>query len=346
MEINHNYINIPEEEYKINLDNNETYIDIDKNVLMKVKSALMNVQFNKYPDCKLDEVKRLYAKYAGCDAENIIIGNGSIEALELAISSEIIYGKKALTFDPDFEMYDFFVSRFGGEIKKYKLNCEKEIDIDNLIKYANDENIDLIIISNPNDPLGTLIKKNNLIKLLEQCSDTTVIIDEAYYEFCGESMIKYINQYKNLIITRTLSKAWGLAGLRMGFLITNKENIGKLLEYKIPYTVDSYSMEIAKILLKYPNEIMANAKNIINQREEVFKGLKDIQKNAAMNIKFYPSNGNYIYGETDYKEALIKGLKERGIRIKNLKNNSFRIAIGSPLENKKMLEGIKEIFVY
>lgn len=337
---------MPYEEYKINLDNNETYIDIDKNVLMKIKSALMNIQFNKYPDCGMDEIKSLYAKYAGCNAENIIVGNGSIEAIEIAISSNVSSGKNVLTFNPDFPMYDFFVSRFGGKVKKYDLDCEKEINIEDIIKYVDDERIDVIVISNPNDPLGSLIKNNDLIKLLEECSDKTVIIDETYYEFSGESMIKYIDKYKNLIITRTLSKAWGLAGLRMGFLITNKENIEKLLEYKIPYTVDSYSIEIAKILLKYPNNIIENAKNVIKQREEVFMALKDIEKNAAMNIKFYPSSGNYIFGKTDYKEALIKGLKESGIRIKDIEKDSFRIAIGSPLENKKLLDGIRKIFVY
>lgn len=346
MKISNEYINIPEEQYKINLDSNENYIDIDKNVLMKIKSALMDIQFHKYPKDNMEEIKKLYAQYAGCSTKNIIVGSGSIEAIEIAISSVMEYGKKALTFTPDFKMYDFFVSRFGGDVKKYNLDCNEEIDINKVIKYANDNNVDLIAFSNPNDPTGLLIKNENLVKLLEECSDKMILIDESYYEFCGQSMIDYIDKYKNLFITRTLSKAWGLAGLRIGFLITNEHNIDNLLEYKIPYTVDSYAQQIAKVVMKYPDKIKENTKNIIKQREEVFKSLKDVEKNAAMNIKFYPSQGNYIYGKTAYKEALIKGLKDKGIIIKNLDGDSFRIAIGSPLENSKLVEGIRKIFVY
>lgn len=346
MKISSEYINIPEEQYKINLDNNENYIDIDKNILMKIKSSLMDIQFHKYPKDSMEEIKKLYSEYAGCSTKNIIVGNGSIEAIEIAISSVMGHGKKALTFNPDFKMYNFFVSRFGGEFKEYKLNCDEEIDIDKVIKYANDNMVDLIAFSNPNDPTGILIKKENLVKLLEECSNKMVLIDESYYEFCSESMIDYIDKYKNLFITRTLSKAWGLAGVRIGFLITNEDNISNLLEYKIPYTVDSYAQHIAKVVMKYPGKIKENTNNIIEQREIVFKSLKDVEKNAAMKIRFYPSNGNYIYGKTDYKEALIKGLKDRGIIIKNLEDDSFRIAIGSPLENSKLVEGIRKIFVY
>lgn len=174
----------------------------------------------------------------------------------------------------------------------------------------------------------------------------TILVDEAYYEFYGETMIPYINKYKNLIVTRTLSKAWGLAALRIGFLITNEDNVEELLNYKVPYTISTYSQNLASIALKYPERVVNNAKQIVDQREKLYEALKQVEKNAAMNIEFYPSKANFIYGRTNHKEALINGLKDNGISIRNFNDDTFRITVGSPLENRKVVEGIKNIFVY
>ena len=114
----------------------------------------------------------------------------------------------------------------------------------------------------------------------------------------------------------------------------------------MPYTISSFSQNLASIVLRYPENVLNNAKQIIEQREELYENLKDVQKNAAMNIKFYPSKGNYIYGRTVHKEALIKGLENNGIVIRNFNDDTFRITVGSPMQNRKVVDGIKKLFVY
>ena len=132
----------------------------------------------------------------------------------------------------------------------------------------------------------------------------------------------------------------------VGFLITHEDNICELLNHKVPYTISSFSQNLAAIVLRYPEKVMNNAKQIIEQREELYKNLKEIEKNAAMSIQFHPSKGNYIYGRTTHKEALIKGLENNGIVIRNFADDTFRITVGSPMQNRKVLDGIKKIFIY
>ncbi|AWK52670.1 aminotransferase class I/II [Clostridium beijerinckii] len=345
MGIYNEYIN-SYDEYTINLDSNEIYLEMDENIQMNMKSCLNSIGLHRYPTNEMKTIKELYANYAGSESKNIIVGNGSDEMIELAVSQVITQGKKALSLGPDFVMYDFYVSRFGGELKTYDIGKSMNFNVQEFIELAKQENVDLILFSNPNNPTGIGIDLDNIITILETFKDTTVLIDEAYYEFYGKSMIQYINKYKNLIVTRTLSKAWGLASLRIGFLITHEDNICELLNYKVPYTISSISQNLAAIVLRYPEKVRNNAKQIIEQREELYKNLKEVQKNAAMNIHFYPSKGNYIYGRTTHKEALIKGLENNGIVIRNFSDDTFRITVGSPMQNRKVVDGIKKIFVY
>ena len=345
MGIYNEYIN-DFDEYTINLDSNEIYLEMDENILMNMKTCLTSTPLHRYPTNEMKTIKELYANYAGTESKNIIVGNGSDEVIELAVSKIIKQGKKALSLGPDFVMYDFFVSRFGGELKTYNIGRSMNFNVEEFIELGKQEDVDLIIFSNPNNPTGIGMDLENIISILEAFKDTTVLVDEDYYEFYGKSMIPYINKYKNLIVTRTLSKAWGLASLRVGFLISHEDNICELLNYKVPYTISSFSQNLASIVLRYPENVLNNAKQIIEQREELYENLMDIQKNAAMNIQFYPSKGNYIYGKTAHKEALIKGLENIGIIIRNFSDDTFRITVGSPMQNRKVVDGIKKIFVY
>lgn len=334
------------DEYTINLDSNEIYLEMDEKILMNMKSCLTSTPLHRYPTNDMKTIKELYADYAGTESKNIIVGNGSDEVIDLVISKVIKPGKKALSLGPDFVMYDFYVSRFGGELKTYDIGNSMNFNVDEFIALGKEENADLIIFSNPNNPTGIGVDLESIIKILETFKDKTVLVDEAYYEFYGKTMIPYINKYKNLIVTRTLSKAWGLASLRVGFLISHEENVNELINYKIPYTISSFSQNLASIVLRYPQNVLKNANLIMEQREELYKNLKEIEKNAAMKIQFYPSKGNYIFGRTPHKEALIKGLENVGIVIRNFADDTFRITVGSPMQNRKVVDGIKKIFVY
>lgn len=339
------YINL-QDDLEIRLNANESYFGIDENMKLDIKSELYDLDLNRYPENKSKILKTLYGDYCGVSEENIIVGNGSDEMIGLMIGLNISKGKKLLTLNPDFSMYDYYVSMHSGEIVKYDTREDGSFDVDKFIELGKKENIDMIIFSNPNNPTGYAIEPFKINKILDAFKDKVVLVDEAYYEFYGESMIPYIDKYKNLFVTRTLSKAWGLAAARVGFLVGNSEEIEKINKYKVPYNVNSLSQVVASVVLKDRNRIEKNIKEIISEREKLYKTLKEIQDNSALHIKFYPSRANYIYGRTDYKEALINGLRSRGILIRSFDGDSFRITVGCPFENNKLIQSIKDIVGY
>lgn len=331
---------------KIKLNSNESYINMDNNLMLEMNSNLSNIELHRYPENDMIEIKKLYADYAEIKSENIIVGNGSDEVIQLAISYYGGFNKKILTLNPDFTMYDFYADLFGGKVVKYKLDENITFNLEGFIKLGKKEKIDLIIFSNPNNPTGLALSKEDIKKMLKEFPNTPILVDEAYYEFNGESIVSCINEYKNLIVTRTLSKAWGLAALRIGFLISNKSILEKLSKKKIPYTVNSYSQAMVLAALKYPNRVIKNSKLIIANREKLLCQLKSIEKDATKDIKFYPSKGNFIFGRTPYKCELLIGLNKKGILIRNFSDDTFRITVGSQLENKNLVNVLREIFIY
>ena len=176
---------------------------------LDIKTDICNLDLNRYPEDSSEVLKELYGVYAGVDKENIVVGNGSDEMIGLLIGLNIFEGKKLLTLNPDFSMYDYYASMHSGEMVKYNTKEDGSFDIYKFIELGKKENVDMIIFSNPNNPTGHAIEPFKITKILEAFKDKVVLVDEAYYEFFGESMVPYINRYKNLLITRTLSEGLG-----------------------------------------------------------------------------------------------------------------------------------------
>lgn len=215
-------------------------------------------------------------------------------------------------------------------------------NVDDFILFGKRRKPSLIMFSNPNNPTGAAVSCHDIERILLSFPDINVVVDEAYFEFYGETMVPFINKYKNLIVTRSLSKAWGLAALRVGFLIACEERIKELKAKKSPYNVNSISQELAAKALVFKNEIKASTDIIIEERERVFKNLREMEEPHGL-VKFYPSRGNFIYGESIKTNEIVKRLEEKSIDIRALDDNSFRITIGTSEENNRVIVAIKQI---
>ena len=333
---------------KIRLNGNESPVEINDNKQEKLVSILKNIELNRYPDTDSEDLREAYSKYANVEKENVICGNGSDEMLNLLISKNILKGDKILTLSTDFIMYDFYTNINEGKIIKYDFNIDKGFNVEEFIKIGLENDVKLVLFSNPNNPTGYGFSIDDIKKVLTAFKDKTVLVDEAYYEFYGESAVSLINEYKNLLVTRTLSKAWGLAAIRVGFLIGNKDSIKDLLKYKTPYNVNTLSQEIAIEYLKDSSDLLNNLKYIVNERESLYTELKKIQEETAdkeNKIKVYPSKANFIYGKTNNKTKLIEELEKEAIKIRVFDDDRFRITIGLKEENLRVLEVIKKVFL-
>lgn len=340
------YKNIMNNDIGIRVNGNESYKNIDEEELISAIDSTKSTRFNRYPDSDATKLREAYGKIIDISAENIIAGNGSDEMISIAMSTYIKRKGIVLTIKPDFSMYDFYVSLNNGTIKKFETERDGSFSLDEFIKYGKEINPQFIIISNPNNPTGHTLNNDNILKILNAFKQSKVLIDEAYYEFYGQTMIKYINKYKNLIITRTLSKAWGLAALRVGFLISNKDNITELNKYKVPYNLNQLSQDIACNIINHPEKILKNVEEIVSERERLYKKLKEIESLNKEKIKIYPSKANFIFCVSKYKNEIKAVMNEQEILIRYFDDDTFRISIGSPWENNLIISAIKKALNY
>ncbi|MDF9825639.1 histidinol-phosphate aminotransferase [Breznakia sp. PF5-3] len=316
----------------LNANENPNNIRID--VREKIAKAILDINFNRYPDDQSNQLREAYSEYIKIPVEQIIVGNGSDEMLGLMINLNLGEGKKLYTVELDFSMYDYYTSMQGGEVIRFPFAVDDEFDVNKFIAYGKEKDVDMLLFSNPNNPTGKAICNEDIITIVEAFRDKIVIIDEAYSEFNDASMVAYTSMYANLLITRTLSKAFALAGIRCGFLIGNEQLISRIMPYKVPYNVNTLTQTSAIIALQYKEETLEDIKRIKKLRDEMYESYNAMQLD---NVKLYPSKANYLFGITKNKEKLLSVFENAGILIRNYEGDSFRITIGNKEDNDRVL---------
>ncbi|QJC32804.1 histidinol dehydrogenase [Enterobacteriaceae endosymbiont of Donacia semicuprea] len=332
--------------YNNNNNNDSILLNANESPIISLFSLNKKI-FNKYPEPQSQELINFYSKYINLNSKNILITRGADEGIDIIMRTFCDPKKEKILFcPPTYDMY-----RVNAEILNIKYiminsldNWELNI---NLIK-ENLYNVKIIFICHPNNPTGNCLDKKNIIKLLKLVYyNIIVVIDEAYIEFCiNKTLINLINKYNNLIIIRTLSKAFGLAGLRCGFILTNKKIINILQKVIAPYPIPDPVIDIAKQAL-YPKNLIIMKKNveiIIDNKKWLINNLKKCKiikkifysETNFILIKFY--NSNYIFKEL-YKNKIIVRNQNHEKRL----NNCLRITIGTFYECKKLLFELKKL---
>jgi len=331
---NINPYKVNKKDYKVKLDANEGC-----NYMLNSKLNLENFKPQLYPDSDANLLRKNMAKYYGCNKENILVGNGSSDLLLTTISSFCDTNEKVMTFEPSFSMYSIYCKISNLQHIKVKSKDNHSFSVDSIVRKYEENNPKVIIVCNPNNPTGSYLDKNQIKNILDQTKKSIVIIDEAYIEFGGESSVDLINNYENLIIMRTLSKAFGLAGLRIGALISNERMIDKLWKVKLPYNLNSASQFIANQAFKNLDIINQHIKMIIEERKRIIDLLKKLE------FKVYPSMTNFIMIKSDIKD-LAEKLEKKKVLIRDFTKDiedHYRITIGRKEENDYMIKKLREV---
>lgn len=299
--------------------------------------------YNRYPDPNQTELKQRLAQIKKVDGNKIFLGNGSDEVIDLAFRIFCEPNQdKALTFTPTYGMYEVSSNINSVELIKLQLNTEFQIDRKTIEPYFSDENLKLIFICSPNNPTGNLIKTEDIIFILKQFKGI-VIIDEAYIDFAEqESFIKELENYPNLIISQTLSKAWGLAGLRLGIAVMNEEILSYYKKVKSPYNISSVNQKVALKVLSDEEEFQNNLNEILRERSTLIKELQSLK----LVREIYPSDANFLLVEVDNANEVYSKLILKQIIIRNRDSvikNCIRITVGSEEENQKLMNELKII---
>ncbi|MGQ4545962.1 histidinol-phosphate transaminase [Vibrio cholerae] len=300
-------------------------------------------RLNRYSDCQPKAMIQAYANYAGVQPEQVLTSRGADEGIELLIRAFCEPNQDAILFcPPTYGMYAISAETFGVERKKVPLTTDWQLDLPSI--EANLDRVKLVFVCSPNNPTGNLVKRADIIKLLEMTQDRAIVVmDEAYIDFCPEaSTVDLLAQYPNLAILRTLSKAFALAGLRCGFTLANAELINVLLKVIAPYPVPVPVAEIAVQALSTAG--LARAKY---QVLDLGANRAYLQVGLSMvpGVQVFEGWGNYLLVKFPDGDALFKAAWEHGIILRNSPiENCVRISVGNREECEKTVAFIRNYY--
>lgn len=273
-------------------------------------------------------------EYIGFSSENISLVNGADEGIYFLIA---MFGRETfdiVSFSPSYKCYKEFSFMLGANFIEIPLTDDFIIDIEKTLKTISNRKV-LFFIPDPNNPTGNLFDPDKLREIIKSVSGF-VVIDEAYFEFSKVTIAPFINKFDNLIILRTFSKSFSLAGERIGYIISNKNFVSYFNGFKNPYNFPYLSMIIGDVALKHREMFFGRIKWIEEERERIFNELKD-----SSTVKVFPSKTNFLLLYTEKVSELRERLKREKIFILDLGNGWFRISIGRSELNDRVLRIIK-----
>jgi histidinol-phosphate aminotransferase len=299
---------------------------------------------NRYPDPQQRNLKSVLATQKCVREEQILLGNGSDEVLDLLFRAFCEPNKdNIISLPPTYGMYKVLSGTNAIENREILLTSEFQPDVAKILNKV-DKNTKLLFLCSPNNPTGNLIEEGIIKELLTNFKGL-VIIDEAYIDFAGSaSWVDSLNNYPNLVITQTLSKAYGMAGIRLGMCFASEEIINVLKKIKPPYNVNKLTQQRALEGLSNSKQLITEVSSVLEERKKLNKDLNDISFVQTI----YDSQANFILVKVDNADLRYNQLIEKGIVIRNrtkqpLCANTLRFTVGTPDENAFLIEALKAI---
>ncbi len=326
--------------YEIRLDANESFLTFPKRIEEEMVVALRGSALNRYPDPNATKLVKGFADYFKVDPDCVTAGNGSDEIISVIMNAFLQKGDKILTLEPDFSMYRFYAEIAECESVKYQKDDNLDVNIDDVIALANNEEVRIVIFSNPCNPTSRIVTKDDVRRLIKN-TDALVVLDEAYMDFAeDESLLGEFNSYDNLIILKTCSKALGSAALRLGFAVCNRTLTNVIRAVKSPYNVNSVSQALGEVLFSHPDYIDSCIETVINSRKELYSAICEIKSDKIERI--YETHTNFVFMKVKNAKDVFNKMKENSIIIRNM-GDYLRITAGTQQENQKLLETLQKV---
>ena len=299
---------------------------------------------NRYPDPQQRGLKSVLAEQKGIAVENILLGNGSDEVLDL-IFRTFCEPKidNIISLPPTYGMYKVLSGINTVENREVLLTDDFQPDVEAILNAA-DEHSKLLFLCSPNNPTGNVFREEIMVDLLNKFKGL-VVIDEAYIDFSGsESWVTRLSEFPNLVVTQTLSKAYGMAGIRLGICIASKEVIAAVNKIKPPYNVNELTQQKALQRVLDTSAVKSEISNILSEREQLLKALHEVYYVKQI----YTSDANFVLAKVDdatkrYNQLLKEGVVVRNRTTQPLCENTLRFTVGTPTENKKLIEVLKKL---
>ncbi len=313
-------------------------------VFLDANENPFNKPYNRYPDPLQRDLKDKIARLKQVSPEQIFTGNGSDEPIDLLIRAFCEPGAdNIVTIDPTYGMYQVAASINNVAVKKVALTETFELETERLLKSV-DAKTKIIFLCSPNNPTGNCLDRASVLEVVQNFHGI-VVLDEAYIDFApGKSLLPYLNELPNLVILQTFSKAWGMAGIRLGMAFAASAIIKVLNKIKYPYNLNTLTQQKALELIDNQKQVEKWTKLLIAEREKI----KKLLAKFPFVVKIYPSDANFILVKMHDARGIYEYLKEKGIIVRDrskitLCEESLRITIGSFKENEQLLNALNDL---
>jgi len=332
---------VPQDFSLIKLNQNESAIDIPLEMKKKIFKKLGKINWNRYPSATADSLIERISNYTGFPSSGILVGNGSNELIQALIYSVCDSEDRILVVQPSFSIYKIVASVMNIDLVEVPLRDDFGFAVDAIIE--NGKESKLMILASPNNPTGTALKIREIEQIAREF-DGLMTVDEAYYEFHQETAQELIHKLDNIIVLRTLSKGFRLAGIRLGYLMGSKEVVKELIKAKLPFSLGVFQQVAGEVILENRKFIQSSVETIIRERSRLFEELKCIR-----GIHPIPSCANFVLFESKimsgkelYRILFKKGVLVRYFDVPGLKN-MLRVTVGTPEENDLFVKKLKQI---
>jgi len=307
-----------------------------------VKEALrecLEMDLNQYPSPYSDDLRRELAKLYSLHEDNFVVGNGSDEVLDVLFKSFMEPGERVVMPYPGYSLHSYFVKVNCGSPCHVDLTEDFQLDVGAIDRAGGK----IVLLANPNNPTSNTFRHQDIVSVIEGRKDRIVVVDEAYGEFAGKSFIPQVESYDNVIVTRTFSKAYALAGMRIGYGVSNRPLAEVMQRVKIPYSLNRVSERVAIRALRDQSFVRESVGAVHQGRKQLEDGLRDL------GFHVFPSEANFILfrGAMDHR-LLVKRLAEKGVMIRDFGEkrrleNCVRTTIGTREMNSLLLDKLKEV---
>jgi histidinol-phosphate aminotransferase len=332
--------------YRVKLDANESPFDLPEAVKKKLIAFLSgDSQVNLYPDTNSTELRKTLSAYWKVDVDGIVVGTGSDQLIQVLINVFVGKGDRVICPVPSFSMYSLNTIVAGGIPVELPLLPEENYRYrpDEVIRKAGEEKAKLIFLCTPNNPTGDTIPLEDIVHIAEGCPDSIIAIDEAYAEFSGETAVSLVERYENVILLRTFSKAYGLAGVRCGYSLSSKALANEINKVRPPYNISSLSQYTAQLVFEEREEVSRKIESIIRERESLANILKEMK-----GVMVYPSRSNFLLVKIGNSRRVYEELVKRGVLVRSFGSmprleDCLRISVGSREQNAVLLQELQDI---
>ena len=327
---------------KMNL--NENFAIPTETIQELLLEACRSIDVRVYPPPRGSLAAKAISKFLGFSESEVSVANGADEVMDLLMKVFVRKGSKVMVVEPSFPMYTFFAQLYGGIAVPVLLRPDFSLDIDAILNKA-DKDTRLLFVCSPNNPTGNQFREADIKRLLQEFKGV-VVVDEAYVDFAQGSVINWVKEYDNLAVLRSFSKAFGLAGLRLGYLVSNASIVEYVQRVVGPFNVNSVTQQAVALALEKWSYFERQIKLVVNEREWLMKKLRQID-----GVNPYPSDANFILFKVTKPNltsaAVAERIESRNVLVKDrghlpLLKNCIRVTVGSRNMNQAFLSALKE----